>query len=249
MSLSTVHGSIGAGHATPKPLYAQVRDMMLAGVRAGEWGAGEMLPNEFSLAARFDVSIGTIRRAVSELETIGVLVRLQGRGTFVAGAGNAALRDRFSRLTAVEGGKLVPAYTLESIKRRPADAVEQQRLGGGALQGMIEVVQTLMHGARTVGIECSALPSSRFPKLESQLLFGQNLYDVMAGYGCLVTRVEDTIGAEAVEPAVAALLAPEAGCSLLSVKRCAFDLDDTPVEWRNARYRADVVRYAVGAGR
>jgi GntR family transcriptional regulator len=220
--------------------------MMLEGVRAGEWGAGETLPNEFSLAARFDVSIGTIRRAVSELETIGVLVRQQGRGTFVAGTGNTALRDRFLRLSTVEGGKLVPAYTLQSIRRRPADCMERTRLRGGAVQGVIEIVQTLVHDARTVGIECSVLPSSRFPKLESQFLFGQHLYEVMAGYGCLVTRVEETIGAEAAEPDLAAPLATETDCSMLTVTRCAFDMDDTPTEWRTARYLASVVRYTAG---
>jgi GntR family transcriptional regulator len=236
------------GHATPKPLYAQVRDLMLAGVRSGEWATGEPLPNEFSLAARFDVSIGTIRRAAGELETIGVLVRKQGRGTFVAGPSATALRDRFTRLRDSSGVKLQPAYTLQAITRRQATPTEKQLLGTAALHGVIDIVQHLAHGGRTIGMECSTLPGAMFPKLESQLLYGQHLYDVLAGYGCLVTRIEETTGAEMADPAVAALLGTEPGATLLSVTRTAFDLDDRAVEWRAARYFADAVRYAGGPG-
>jgi GntR family transcriptional regulator len=219
---------------------------LLVGLRAGEWGAGEPLPNEFVLAARYEVSIGTIRRAVGELETIGVLVRRQGRGTFVAGAGATALLDRFCRLRAPDGGRLVLEFTLQSIKRRPATALEQERLGSGALNGVIEIVQTLAHAGRTIGMECSSLPAAMLPRIETQFLFGQHLYDVLGGYGCLVTRIEETIGAEVAEPAVAALLAAAPGAVLLSVTRTAFGLDDTPVEWRAARYFPDAVRYAGG---
>lgn len=82
----------------PKPLYSQVRDVLLARIRGGEWGAGETLPNEFLLAADFGVSIGTIRRAIEGLEETGIVKRIQGRGTFVSGPGPSALQDKFCRL-------------------------------------------------------------------------------------------------------------------------------------------------------
>lgn len=248
MSTMAMRTSVVIGTVSPRPLYAQVRDLMLAGVRAGEWGAGEPLPNEFSLAARFDVSIGTIRRAVGELETIGVLVRKQGRGTFVASPGTTVIRDRFMRLRDRNGARLQPAYTLQSIARRQATPKEKEVLGFAASQGVIDIVQLLAQGGQTIGMECSALPAAVFPKLESQLLYGQHLYEVLAGYGCLVTRIEETIGADTAEPAVAALLGTEAGCTLLSITRTASNLDDQPVEWRTARYLADAVRYAGGTG-
>ena len=81
--------------ATPKPLYAQVRDLLMARIRSGEWAAGESLPNEHVLSSDFDVSIGTVRRAVAELEANGVLLRKQGRGTYVSGNGISALEAKF----------------------------------------------------------------------------------------------------------------------------------------------------------
>ena len=235
------------GFASPKPLYAQVRDLMLARVRAGEWGAGETLPNEFVLAAGFDVSIGTVRRAVAELETIGMLVRKQGRGTFVAGRGASALQDKFSRLRTSAGERFTPDYTLFSLSRRAANVVERARLPGGTGQGVIEIVQRVEKAGRTIGLETSILPAALFPRLETQMRFGQHLYPVLADYGCLVTRVDETIGLDAADASVATQLGIEAGRPLLCVERRAIALDDMAVEWRTGRYLADTVRYANGA--
>lgn len=235
-----------AAAATLKPLYAQVRDLMLACVRAGEWGAGDTLPNEFALSARYEVSIGTVRRAVSELESMGVLVRKQGRGTFVAGRGFSGVQERFCRLRRRGGERLSPAYTLQSLELRPASAIERERLRANALGGVYEVVQTLTHGGLTVGIESSALPAALLPRLETQLRFGQDLYGVLADYGCLVTRIEETIGIDIATPEAAALLGAEPGDTVLSVTRTAIALDDAPVEWRTGCYLAAHVSYASG---
>lgn len=89
--------------ASRKPLYAQVREQLLARIRGGEWGVGENLPNEYVLSSEFEVSIGTVRRAVTDLEANGVVVREQGRGTYVAGRGPAALQEKFAALRGLDG--------------------------------------------------------------------------------------------------------------------------------------------------
>jgi GntR family transcriptional regulator len=230
--------------ATPKPLYAQVRDMLLVRVKRGEWTAGECLPNEFMLSAEFNVSIGTVRRAVAELEASGVLLRKQGRGTYVAGAGPAALQQKLSCLRLPGGDRLTPAYTLVSILRRAAASGEAKHLGIGNGGLAVEVVQTLAHGDSRIGVEVSVLCAASLPRLETQLHFGQNLYPVLADYGMLVTRVEETIGLEIADGAVGAHLGIEAGVSLLAVERVAITLDGQIAELRSARYLPGIVRYA-----
>src|SRR3546814_147324 len=66
------------------PLYQQVKRAVLAALSAGEWAQGEAIPPEKLLAERFSVSIGTLRKAIDELAAENILVRHQGRGTFVA---------------------------------------------------------------------------------------------------------------------------------------------------------------------
>ncbi|HXM81598.1 MAG TPA: GntR family transcriptional regulator, partial [Burkholderiales bacterium] len=66
------------------PLYRQIKDLLLESLRSGEWRPGEAIPSEIELAARFRVSQGTVRKAVDELAAENLLVRRQGKGTFVA---------------------------------------------------------------------------------------------------------------------------------------------------------------------
>ncbi len=75
-------GSIDPSSITP--MYKQVAGIISEGIRTGELKVGEKLPSEFELMKDFNVSRVTIRGAISELVTDGLLVRSQGKGTFVA---------------------------------------------------------------------------------------------------------------------------------------------------------------------
>ena len=66
------------------PLYQQIKAQILQGLENAEWQPGEVIPSEFDLAARFGVSQGTVRKAIDELAASNLLVRKQGKGTFVA---------------------------------------------------------------------------------------------------------------------------------------------------------------------
>ncbi len=95
---------LDARAAVSKPLYGQVRELLLGRIGRGEWSPGESLPNEFVLASQFEVSVGTIRRAIEGLEDSGVVVRKQGRGTYISGQGAQALQNKFTNLRSSSGG-------------------------------------------------------------------------------------------------------------------------------------------------
>ncbi|MEY3511238.1 MAG: hypothetical protein RI914_1837, partial [Pseudomonadota bacterium] len=80
------------------PLYQQIKGLILRSLQAGEWKAGDMIPSELDLAARFRVSQGTVRKAIDELATDNLLVRRQGKGTFVATHAEQHTQYRFLRL-------------------------------------------------------------------------------------------------------------------------------------------------------
>ena len=79
------------------PLYRQIKDLIVQGLQRGEWKPGDVIPSEIELAARFQVSQGTVRKAVDELSTENLLVRRQGRGTFVATHHEERAQFRFLR--------------------------------------------------------------------------------------------------------------------------------------------------------
>ena len=131
-----------------------------------------------------------------------------------------------------------------TITRRQASQAEVERLPASARGGIVEVIQRIEVAGKVVGIESSALPAELLPRLETQMRYGQHLYPVLADYGLIVTRVEDTVWIDGAEPDAAVQLAVASQAPLLSAGRCAFVIDGQAVELRLGRYLPEQIRYA-----
>jgi GntR family transcriptional regulator len=103
-----------------RPLYEQVIDTVTKALIAGEWGPGEMIPSEFELARRYGVSQGTVRKAIDEMASRHLLIRRQGKGTFVATHQEANWQYRFLRMLPDVGEKNYPASQFLGLKTTPA---------------------------------------------------------------------------------------------------------------------------------
>ena len=109
--------------ATFSPLYLQIKSLITKGLQSGEWKPGEAIPSEGELARRFGVSQGTVRKAVDEMAADNLLVRRQGRGTFVATHHEDRAQFRFLRLAAWNG----PLYAFfESEFATPMTRAEEK---------------------------------------------------------------------------------------------------------------------------
>lgn len=230
--------------AFAQPLYSQVRAQILKRIAAAEWGAGEALPNEFALASEYRVSVGTVRRAVEGLEKEGILVRKQGRGTFVAGSGRTPLQDKFTALRDRDGQRMAIEYRLEGIRRRIAENGEVARMVCAVGAAVVEIEQSVMIAGNAVGVERSVVAAELFPRIETQLTYGQHLYPVFNLYGFLVTRAADVVTVvDAGEHDARLLEVPVRRC-VLAVERTAFTHSDQVVEYRISHYVPGAVRYA-----
>ena len=85
------------------PLYQQIKGLILQSLQAGEWRPGELIPSEMELAARFKVSQGTVRKAIDELAAENLVMRRQGKGTFVATHSAQQVQYRFLKLHPDQG--------------------------------------------------------------------------------------------------------------------------------------------------
>ncbi len=72
------------GGPDTSPMYYRLKELLRKELAGGQYPPGTLVPSEFDLVARFGVSRSTVRRAVQELEMAGLVVRRQGKGTFVA---------------------------------------------------------------------------------------------------------------------------------------------------------------------
>lgn len=241
--------SNAAGHATrvraavAKPLYGQVRDLVLQRICNGDWQPGATLPNEFELAAEFDVSIGTVRRALETLQNTGVVVRKQGRGTFVASKGAQAIEQKFHCLRSLGGQVLELSYRLSDRQVRPSTAEERAKLHLPQFSDVVAITQNVFNARRHVGVEIAVLSSAFSSCLCDDWPGEEHLYHRLAALGHLVARVDDIVRA-----APGGLLGdsqPGRGVSvMLHVERMAFDQEGTPVEMRSSRYVGSEVQWS-----
>ncbi len=142
------------------PLYRQIKELITRRLQLGDWKPGEPIPSESELAGRYGVSQGTVRKAIDELSAERLLVRRQGRGTFVASHLEAGAQFRFLRLRIDEplaGDGTGPEP--EALEPRAVEAGRRplgQSVGGSAVRGRS------VQGERLVSrfIECRRLRGS-----------------------------------------------------------------------------------------
>lgn len=224
--------------AIPKaqPLYAQVMALMMQRLIAGQWRPGELLPSEFRLAAEFGVSQGTVRKALDALSADNIVVRRQGRGTFVAEHDQERALFHFFHLVGPDGERRLPDSRLISIRKGLAGRIEAGRLGLGRRAPVIRIRRVRGLDGQPAIVETIAVPRELFPGLADMRAVPNTLYDLYeTRYGVTIARAVERLAAVAADAREAKLLAIDPGEPLLEIDRTAFALDGTPVEWRVSR--------------
>ena len=108
---------------TFQPLYLQIKALLERSLDAGEWRPGEAIPSEHELAGRFGVSQGTVRKAIGALAAGNLVIRRQGKGTFVAThTEEQSSSFRFLRIRRNDGVDEYPASRLVDVRRSKASA-------------------------------------------------------------------------------------------------------------------------------
>lgn len=221
-----------------RPLYAQVRELMIGRMLRGEWRPGDLLPSEGRLAAEFGVSQGTVRKALDEMAAQNLLVRQQGRGTFVAQHSAQHALFHFFHIRDESGRKKLPTGTILSLRQRRADRGEARRLALPPRVGVYAIERLRALRGAPVIFERLLLPAALFPGLDLEL--GRELPDELyilyqQRFGVTVTRAEERLRAVAADPRDAEVLGLAAGTPLLEIDRIARGLDGSPIEWRLSR--------------
>ena len=221
------------------PLYQQIKALMTASLQRGEWRPGEAIPSEMELAARFKVSQGTVRKAIDELSAENLLVRRQGKGTFVATHAEEKVQFRFLRLMpdSADPGGMERRFIDCRRQRAPAEMARALHLR--ANDAAIQVRRLLSFRGTPVVLDDIWLPASLFKGLTAERLSGYRgpMYGLFESeFGVRMIRAEEKIRAVAADDASAALLSLAPGAALLSVERLSMTYGDKPVELRRGLY-------------
>jgi GntR family transcriptional regulator len=227
---------------TFSPLYRQIKGLILQALENREWGPGEVIPSEIELAGRFNVSQGTVRKAIDEMAAENLLVRRQGKGTFVATHSDPRAFYRFLRLMSVTGeSEQARSVPLECWRAKAG--IEAARVLGIKPGAPIIVVRRLLEfSGKPVVVDEIYLSGEVFAGLTLEVLKESqvSLYSLFeTKFGVRMIRAEERLRAVAADRSSAELLRVVEGSPLLSVERTSFTYGDRPVEWRRGLYLTD----------
>ena len=219
-------------------LYMQIKELLVAKIRNGEWSPGNLIPSEINLAQEFGVSQGTVRKAITELVENNVLNRKQGLGTFVSNHDPHRALFHFFHITDNKGHKVLPDSKVLSCRRKQASHKEVSKLQLPAATEVIRIERVRNFSARPTMIETITLPAEPFGNLvdADDRELPNTLYELYEKqYGITIHSADEQLRAKAASRHDAKILNLNVGTPLLEIERVAMTLDRTPVELRISR--------------
>jgi GntR family transcriptional regulator len=216
-----------------RPLYAKVHAALVERIQSGHWKAGQLIPNEFEIAAEFGVSQGTARKAVNALAADNLVVRHQGRGTFVYEHTPDDIMFRFINFFEGSGDRLTFTNRPGRLAVGKAKPAERQALQLPEGARVYRIDRLRMSNRKAFITETATLAESAFPDLGKIVDTLDTFYDVFQKhYGVLVTHTEERLTAVPADSKAAGELSIPSGTPLLRIERTAFTIENRPVEWR-----------------
>jgi GntR family transcriptional regulator len=226
-----------------RPLYTQVRAILVHRIATRHWPPGALLPSEIDLADDLGVSQGTIRKALIELEAENLIVRKQGRGSYVARHDDPHMLFLFNKLRPDVGGRQYPESRCLGVDVRPASAAIAKVFGLREGDRFVNLERVRSYAGEPCVLETILLPQMLFPGIEDGEL-PNNLYGLYRSqFGVTIVRATDKLKAVAAGRRESKQLSIPVGAPMLQIERISIAIDRRTVEWRISRCRTDAIHY------
>ncbi len=217
-----------------EPLYVQVRNLLAQRLASGVWPPGSALPNEMELARELGVSSGTVRKALDSLESDRLVVRRQGRGTFVVDQASGDVATRFSNIRNGEGRRIGGDMELLAQAKAVATEIERQRLQLGAGEAVLRTTRLRRYKSQLFMHEEVVLAMSRFPGLDEKNAGTLRISALAQRHGIHLAKASERVTLEEASAQTAERLDVDLHTRLLKLDRVVFAAGGYPVEWRVA---------------
>jgi len=230
-----LHFEAIAPEAAGMPLYRVVKRSLLQAIESGAFPPGETLPSEAEIASQMGISIGTLRRAVDELAAEHILVRRQGRGTFVATHNTDRFLFQFFHVERDDGRREAPVVDLVAFERVRADDEQAQALTLRPGDPVIQIENRLRLQGMAVIYDRLTLPATLFKGLTEKRFRERpsTIYQLyQSDFGITVVRALERARARAADRNAARVLGLAVGMPVMQVHRTALTFGDRPVEHR-----------------
>lgn len=236
----------------PLPKYHQVYLVLKERLLDGLYN--EKLPGEIELTAEFGVSRVTIRKALGNLASEGLIERTAGRGTHRVDLNGAASKGApgttpphlLDKLVAINQSTTVTVLEHETL---PATESVASALGLEVGTEVLRVVRLRSTDDGPVSYILTWLPASQFRGLTKARLERKPILTLIEEAGIEIASAHQTVSAKQADSVVARHLTVPVGTALLAVNRVVFDKNSRPVQWLQGLYRPDRYEYEMKLSR
>lgn len=229
------------------PLYSQIVNIVKRNIAAGTLSPGDLLPSEAAFCRSFDVSRSTVRQAIGELEAEGLVVRRQGRGTFVAEPKMRRMTETvYSFTSEISAMGLTPSSTLIdfAVIEPTPDIVKVLELAGPEVK-VYRFTRIRNVDGEPLILETSFYPQHIYPKLTRALLQTHSFYSLLYEAGIVPASAVDSYEAVVMSRREAELLHCRAGSSGFFAQRRTRSESGMVYEFTQSLIRADRVKLEV----
>lgn len=228
------------------PLYKKIKLDVTRALSSGEFDASKPLPTEKQLAARYRASVGTVRRAMDELVAEHVVVRQQGRGTFLARFSPERMLNRFWPVFRKDGTREIPIVQTLTFNRKPAGTEAAEGLAIAPGEAVFHIINLLLLGGAPVLLDEVRIPAGLFPGLTERDFVARET--TMYGFyqehfGLTVFRIVDRLSAIPADSKTARRLAVPVFTPILAFTRIAYAFGGRPVEYRRTYIHTHAYEY------
>jgi len=229
-----------------QPLYKQVYDTLLIRLSDGFWKPGAALPSEFSLADQLGVSQGTVRKALNQLVAENILIRRQGKGTYVSEHTQESSMFRFFRYREAGGEDLIPVTQVIAVEKRKADAREAKKLNLKKQKDVVQLSRIRSINGKPAIFERVLQPLAIFPDIDKEQDLPNSLYTLyQEKYNISIVEVRDELQAVSLPEDIAKHLKLAANSPALMTERASINIDGRIAEWSQAYCSTDNFVYSV----
>lgn len=232
-----------------RPLYTQVKEDLYQRILSKEWSPGEFLPSEQSLAEEYQVSHGTLRKALDKLVEEQLLTRHQGKGTAIAKHTQDQALYRFFHLYNSRGERVLPAETVSTFNYRLATAEERGFLGLKNKKRILEIKRIRIINNRPAILEIVIVDPLLLPIPDriSEENMPNTLYDFyQKEFGVTVAKTREIIKACVANDEDKKSLRVASNTPMLQIERVALDIENKPVEYRLTRCVSEDYHFEIG---
>lgn len=220
-----------------RPLYQQIKEVLLGRIVSGEWAPGTFIPSESALSQEYGVSVGTLRKALDALVNDHIVIRHHGKGTVVATHDADRSLFQFFHIVRHDGNRCLPISRVLVREVREANATEAAALEIKEGECVVHIRRVRELDGKPALLEDLVVSSALFPAMEREPeTLPNTLYQLyQQRFGLSVAKAKETLFAVAAGKAEQEHLGVMPGTPLLEIHRVARNLQGEVLEFRISR--------------